>query len=113
MTPPGGSPVILRSGDGDASTRPHRPRDAGAGPPLRPQPIEVPGFRNTAEQEGDVDVARRAHRTVDDRPYGGGPGMVMKVEPLRAAIRATNPSISRPSFMMRCACSSACTGVKW
>ncbi len=28
------------------------------------------------------------HRTVDDRPYGGGPGMVMKVEPLRAAIRA-------------------------
>jgi tRNA (guanine37-N1)-methyltransferase len=26
------------------------------------------------------------HRTVDDRPYGGGPGMVMMVEPLRAAI---------------------------
>jgi tRNA (guanine37-N1)-methyltransferase len=26
------------------------------------------------------------HRTVDDRPYGGGPGMVMKAEPLRAAI---------------------------
>jgi len=28
------------------------------------------------------------HRTVDDRPYGGGPGMVMMVEPLREAIRA-------------------------
>jgi tRNA (guanine37-N1)-methyltransferase len=28
------------------------------------------------------------HGTVDDRPYGGGPGMVMKVEPLRTAIRA-------------------------
>jgi tRNA (guanine37-N1)-methyltransferase len=28
------------------------------------------------------------HRTVDDRPYGGGPGMVMKVEPLRAALGA-------------------------
>lgn len=28
------------------------------------------------------------HRTVDDRPYGGGPGMVMMVEPLRDAIRA-------------------------
>ena len=27
-------------------------------------------------------------RTVDDRPYGGGPGMVMKVEPLRRAISA-------------------------
>lgn len=28
------------------------------------------------------------HRTVDDRPYGGGPGMVMKVEPLQRAIAA-------------------------
>ena len=26
--------------------------------------------------------------TVDDRPYGGGPGMVMKIEPLRAALDA-------------------------
>jgi len=28
------------------------------------------------------------HRTVDDRPYGGGPGMLMKPEPLTAAIAA-------------------------
>ena len=28
------------------------------------------------------------HRSVDDRPYGGGPGMVMKPEPLTAAIAA-------------------------
>ncbi|MBI5041330.1 MAG: tRNA (guanosine(37)-N1)-methyltransferase TrmD [Gammaproteobacteria bacterium] len=28
------------------------------------------------------------HRTVDDRPYGGGPGMVMRYEPLRDVIRA-------------------------
>jgi tRNA (guanine37-N1)-methyltransferase len=28
------------------------------------------------------------HRTVDDRPYGGGPGMVMLGEPLQAAINA-------------------------
>jgi tRNA (guanine37-N1)-methyltransferase len=28
------------------------------------------------------------HHTVDDRPYGGGPGMVMKPEPLGAAIAA-------------------------
>jgi len=34
------------------------------------------------------DYARDAHRTVDDRPYGGGPGMVMMVEPLRRAIQA-------------------------
>lgn len=34
------------------------------------------------------------HRTVDDRPYGGGPGMLMKVEPLEKAIadvRQVNP----------------------
>ena len=29
-----------------------------------------------------------AHRTVDDRPYGGGPGMLMKIDPLRQAIAA-------------------------
>jgi tRNA (guanine37-N1)-methyltransferase len=34
------------------------------------------------------EYASDAHRTVDDRPYGGGPGMVLKVEPLRSAIRA-------------------------
>jgi len=28
------------------------------------------------------------HRTVDDRPYGGGPGMVMMAEPLRQAVSA-------------------------
>lgn len=28
------------------------------------------------------------HRTVDDRPYGGGPGMVMMVKPLEAAVHA-------------------------
>lgn len=32
------------------------------------------------------DYAEDVHRTVDDRPYGGGPGMVMMVEPLRRAI---------------------------
>jgi tRNA (guanine37-N1)-methyltransferase len=31
------------------------------------------------------DYTRDAHRTVDDRPFGGGPGMVMKMEPLRDA----------------------------
>lgn len=34
------------------------------------------------------DFARDRRQTVDDRPYGGGPGMVMAVEPLRSAIRA-------------------------
>jgi len=34
------------------------------------------------------DYATDRYRAVDDRPYGGGPGMVMMVEPLRTAIRA-------------------------
>ncbi len=34
------------------------------------------------------DFAEDRHRTVDDRPYGGGPGMVMRVEPLRSTICA-------------------------
>ena len=34
------------------------------------------------------DYTHDPHRTVDDRPYGGGPGMVMKAEPLREAIMA-------------------------
>ena len=34
------------------------------------------------------DFAHDRHRTVDDKPYGGGPGMLMKVSPLRDAIAA-------------------------
>lgn len=34
------------------------------------------------------DFAHDRHRTVDDRPYGGGPGMVMQVQPLCDAINA-------------------------
>ena len=34
------------------------------------------------------DYTEDKHRGVDDRPYGGGPGMVMQVQPLRAAIQA-------------------------
>jgi tRNA (guanine37-N1)-methyltransferase len=48
------------------------------------------------------EFATDPHRTVDDRPYGGGPGMVMKVEPLRSAIRAARaglPEGSRTVFL--------------
>jgi tRNA (guanine37-N1)-methyltransferase len=34
------------------------------------------------------DYTADRYRTVDDRPYGGGPGMVMLIQPLRDAIRA-------------------------
>src|ERR1700683_5310469 len=39
------------------------------------------------------DYASDVHRTVDDRPYGGGPGMVLKVEPLRSALRGAVASL--------------------
>ena len=42
------------------------------------------------------DYTRDRHRTVDDRSYGGGPGMVMKVEPLRDAIHAARAADPRP-----------------
>jgi len=42
----------------------------------------------TIEYWNPRDYTLDRHRTVDDKPYGGGPGMLMKVEPLRAAIGA-------------------------
>ncbi|GMW05667.1 MAG: tRNA (guanosine(37)-N1)-methyltransferase TrmD [Gammaproteobacteria bacterium] len=39
------------------------------------------------------DYARDAHRTVDDRPYGGGPGMVLRYEPMRDALRAARAAL--------------------
>jgi tRNA (guanine37-N1)-methyltransferase len=54
------------------------------------------GVTGKAVQRGVVDLGlwnprdytSDRHRSVDDRPYGGGPGMVMMVQPLRDAIRA-------------------------
>lgn len=54
------------------------------------------GVLGRAVQRGLIEVGTEdprahthdVHRTVDDRPYGGGPGMVMKPEPLSAAIAA-------------------------
>lgn len=42
------------------------------------------------------DFATDVHKTVDDRPYGGGPGMVLKVEPVRAAIHALRQQVTGP-----------------
>ncbi|MFT7185685.1 MAG: tRNA (guanine37-N1)-methyltransferase [Pseudohongiellaceae bacterium] len=38
------------------------------------------------------DFTQDRHKTVDDRPYGGGPGMLMKVQPLQDAILAAKSS---------------------
>ena len=48
------------------------------------------------------EFATDVHRTVDDRPYGGGPGMVLKIEPTRTSIRAAKarlPAGSRSIYL--------------
>nr|VFK66273.1 MAG: tRNA (guanine37-N1)-methyltransferase [Candidatus Kentron sp. UNK]VFK71902.1 MAG: tRNA (guanine37-N1)-methyltransferase [Candidatus Kentron sp. UNK] len=42
------------------------------------------------------DFTNDHRRNVDDRPYGGGPGMVMQVEPLQSAIRTARKAIGEP-----------------
>ncbi len=44
----------------------------------------------TVETVNPRDFTSDRHRTVDDTPYGGGPGMVMKPEPLLAAIASAS-----------------------
>ena len=42
------------------------------------------------------DYAEGNYRRVDDRPFGGGPGMVMMIDPLRAAIAAARAADPEP-----------------
>jgi tRNA (guanine37-N1)-methyltransferase len=46
------------------------------------------------------DYTEDKHRTVDDRPYGGGPGMVMKIEPLRRAISAAKATLGESASVI-------------
>ena len=54
------------------------------------------------------DFTEDNHRTVDDRPYGGGPGMLMLPEPLEAAIAAARvkqraAKVANSRVVWRCA----------
>ncbi len=46
------------------------------------------------------DFANDPHRTCDDAPYGGGPGMVMKIDPLSRAMEHVETSMGRPRFVL-------------
>ena len=46
-------------------------------------------FHNPRQYTNDL------HQSVDDRPYGGGPGMVMRVEPPRAAVMKSISRVKR------------------
>lgn len=43
------------------------------------------------------------HRTVDDTPYGGGPGMVMKVEPIEKAVKKVKKRLKKTRVIMTAA----------
>lgn len=66
------------------------------------------GISGRAVQQGLVrvdlwnprDFTHDRHRTVDDRPYGGGPGMLLKVEPARAAIQAARAAQGGDSWVL-------------
>lgn len=40
------------------------------------------------------------HKSVDDRPFGGGPGMVLKVEPVVACVEATQAAAEHPGHLV-------------
>ena len=46
------------------------------------------------------DFADDPHRCCDDTPYGGGPGMVMKVEPIYRAIQHVTEVHGRAKFVL-------------
>jgi tRNA (guanine37-N1)-methyltransferase len=46
------------------------------------------------------DFAEDIHRTCDDSPYGGGPGMVMKVEPIYKAMKHVEDTLEKPKFVL-------------
>ena len=44
--------------------------------------------------------SRDKHQKVDDRPYGGGPGMVLKVEPVVECIEAVRGQVAEPGQLI-------------
>src|SRR6185436_20217786 len=54
--------------------------------------VELTSFR---------DFTHDKHRSVDDRPYGGGPGMVFKPEPVFAAVESVLSRAKAPPEMTR------------
>ena len=68
-------------------------------------PFQAVGVTRRAFESRSVDVhlwplrdyAQDTYRRVDDRPYGGGPGMVMLVEPLERALAAVRAAALAPA----------------
>ena len=84
--------------------------------------IRIHNLRNWAVDKRKTVALRQAQgnreprRTIDDRPYGGGPGMVLKIEPIFKAVQSLkskiNPSInSHSSLSLRAHPSESKTGL--
>ena len=46
------------------------------------------------------DWAKGKHKSVDDRPFGGGPGMVIMPEPVFAAVECVRPKSADPGLLV-------------
>ena len=46
------------------------------------------------------DWARGKHKSVDDRPFGGGPGMVLMTEPVFDAVEAVQAKVAQPGLLI-------------
>ena len=76
-------------------------------PELFPQFFST-GVTRRAFSSGAVDVqlwnprdyAEGNYRRVDDRPFGGGPGMVMMIDPLARALAAARAADERPAHVI-------------
>jgi tRNA (guanine37-N1)-methyltransferase len=76
--------------------------------PIMVEAALAEGVIGRARERGLVDIRSRdlreytndRHRVVDDVPYGGGPGMVMKPEPLFRAVEAIAAERGRPSAVL-------------
>src|SRR5262245_65508578 len=72
--------------------------------PAMVEPLVAAGILKRAIDRGTLDVKVRdlrdfttdRHRVVDDVPYGGGPGMVLKPEPIFRALDAIEAERGRP-----------------
>jgi tRNA (guanine37-N1)-methyltransferase len=66
-------------------------------------PLDV-SILGRAQRAGQVDIclhqlrdyATDKHRTVDEKPYGGGPGMLLKCEPIFAAVEDVQAKAAKP-----------------
>jgi tRNA (guanine37-N1)-methyltransferase len=66
------------------------------------------GIPRIAQEAGELELACHdlrawtddAHRTVDDRPFGGGPGMVMKADPFFRGVEAVREQGEAPGLVV-------------